>query len=161
MKTRARETGVDLERFRLKSFLEDLRASGELEVVAAPAELAEIAPALEGNAKAVLFERVAGEGASLAGNVMGSRARLARAFGANPDALLAEVLRRLRTAPQVVEVPREAAPAQEVVLEGEQADLHAIALVGVVERGDLGELAALGPGGRNRKDEVAFHHCPR
>jgi len=126
MKTGARETGVDLERYRLKSFLEGLRASGELEVVAAPAELADVAWALEGNAKAVLFERVGAEGARLAGNVMGSRARLARAFGATPDTLLAEVLRRLRTAPQIVEVPREAAPAQEVVLEGEQADLTAL-----------------------------------
>jgi len=126
MKTGGRETGVDLGRFRLKSFLEELRASGELEVVAAPADLAAVAPALEGNAKAVLFERVGGEGAPLAGNVMGSRARLARAFGVAPDKLLAEVLRRLRTAPRIVEIPREAAPAQAVVLEGGQADLTSL-----------------------------------
>ncbi len=78
MKTDARETGVDLERFRLATFLEELRRSGELDVVTGPAELADVAPALEGSAKAVLFERVGGEGAQLAGNVMGSRARLAR-----------------------------------------------------------------------------------
>jgi len=126
MKTGARETGVDLEQFRLKSFLEELRASGELEISAARADLAAVAPALEGNAKAVLFERVGGEGVPLAGNVMGSRARLARAFGAAPDKLLAEVLRRLRTAPRIVEVPREAAPVQQVVLEGGQVDLTSL-----------------------------------
>ncbi len=123
MKASARETGIDLERFRLRRFVEELRQTGELEVHAGTAELAEVALALEGNAKAVLFERVGKEGAQLAGNVMGGRARLARAFGATPDKLLAEVLRRLRTAPQVVEVPREAAPAQEVVLTGDKADL--------------------------------------
>ena len=123
MKASARETGIDLERFRLRRFVEELRQTGELEVHAGTAELTEVALALEGNAKAVLFERVGKEGAQLAGNVMGGRARLARAFGATPDKLLAEVLRRLRTAPQVVEVPREAAPAQEVVLTGDKADL--------------------------------------
>ncbi len=122
MKTDVRETGIDFERFRLRRFVEELRQVGELEARSAPAELAEVAVALEGNARAVLFERVGKEGAQLVGNVMGSRARLARAFGVAPDKLLPEVLRRLRTTPQVVEVPREAAPAQEVVLAGDKAD---------------------------------------
>ena len=126
MKAGARETGIDLDRFRLRRFVEELRQAGELEVHAGTAELAEVAPALEGNAKAVLFERVGKEGTPLVGNVMGSRARLARAFGTTPDRLLAEVLRRLRTTPQVVEVPREAAPAQEIVLTGDKADLTAL-----------------------------------
>jgi len=120
------ETGIDLERFRLRRFVEESRQAGDLEVRAASADLAEVAPALEGNAKAVLFERVGKEGAALAGNVMGSRVRLARAFGTAPDKLLAEVLRRLRTTPQVIEVPREAAPAQEIVLTGDKADLTAL-----------------------------------
>ena len=124
MKAGARETGIDLERFRLRRFVEELRQTGELEVKAGAAELAEVAPALEGNAKAVFFERVGKEGAQLVGNVMGSRSRLARAFGTAPDKLLAEVLRRLRATPQVVEVPREAAPAQEIVLD--KADLTAL-----------------------------------
>src|SRR2546422_745794 len=126
VKASARETGIDLERFRLRRFVEELRQTGELEVHAGTAELAEVAPALEGNAKAVLFERVGKEGAQLVGNVMGSRARLARAFGTAPDKLLAEVLRRLRATPQVIEVPREAAPAQEIVLTGDNADLTAL-----------------------------------
>src|SRR2546425_3576833 len=125
VKASARETGIDLQRFRLRRFVEELRQTGELEVRAGAADLAEVAPALEGNAKAVLFERVGKEGASLVGNVMGSRARLARAFGVPPDKLLAEVLRRLRVTAQVVEVPRETAPAQEVVLT-EKADLTAL-----------------------------------
>ncbi len=126
MKASARETGIDLERFRLRRFVEELRQSGELDVRAGAVDLAEVAEALEGNAKAVLFERVGREGAQLAGNVMGSRARLARAFGTAHDGLLPEVLRRLRTTQQIVEVPREAAPAQEVVLTGDKADLTSL-----------------------------------
>src|SRR5712691_8744012 len=105
----ARESGIDLERFRLRRFVDELRQAGELEVQSGPTELGDVAARLEGNAKAVLFERVGPEGAQLAGNVMGSRARLARAFGVAPDALLAEVLRRLRTAHEVVEVKAGAA----------------------------------------------------
>ena len=126
MKASARETGIDLDRFRLRRFVEELRQAGELEVRSASTDLAGVAEALEGNAKAVLFERAGKEGAQLAGNVMGGRSRLARAFGVAPDKLLAEVLRRLRLAPQVVEIPREAAPAQQVVLAGDQADLTAL-----------------------------------
>src|SRR5260370_38096812 len=82
VKAGARETGIDLERFRLRRFVEELRQTGELEVRAGAADLAAVAPALEGNAKAGLFGRPGKDGAPLVGNVMGSRARLARAFGA-------------------------------------------------------------------------------
>src|SRR4051812_45600767 len=114
---------VDCERYRLRRFVEALRQAGELEVVPGAADLADVAPALEGNEKAVLFERVGAEGAQLVGNVMGARARLARAFGVAPERLLPEVLRRVRLAPEIIEVPREQAPAQEVVLTGGDADL--------------------------------------
>jgi len=126
VKAGGHETGIDLERFRLRRFVEELRQAGELEVRSGSVELAAIAQQLEGNAKAVLFECAGKEGAQLAGNVMGGRARLAQAFGVAPDKLLAEVLRRLRASAQVVEVPREVAPAQQVVLTGDQADLTAL-----------------------------------
>ena len=122
----ARESGIDLERFRLRRFVEELRQSGELDVQSGPTELGDIAARLEGSAKAALFERVGKEGAQLVGNVMGSRSRLARAFGVAPDALLAEVLRRLRTSHEIVEVKTAAAPVQQVVLAGDQADLTAL-----------------------------------
>src|SRR3989475_2723342 len=126
VKAGARENGVDLGRIRMRRFVEELRRTGELDVRAGTAELAEVAAALEGNAKTVFLERVGREGAQLVGNVMGGRGRPARAFGTAPDKLLAEVLRRLRATPQVVEVPRESAPAQEIVLAGDKADLTAL-----------------------------------
>ncbi len=122
----ARDAETDLERFRLRRFVDALRQTGELDVQSGPTELGDVAAGLEGSAKAVLFERVGKEGAQLVGNVMGSRARLARAFGVAPDALLAEVLRRLRTAHEIVEVKAEAAPVQQVVFSGDKADLTAL-----------------------------------
>jgi UbiD family decarboxylase len=103
---------MDAERFRLRRFLESL-PSGEIEKIDAPVALADVARMLEGNARAVWFTRAGPEGAALAGNVAGSRARLAHAFGTTPQGLLAEVLARLRARYEVVEVP--SAPCQEVV----------------------------------------------
>jgi UbiD family decarboxylase len=103
---------MDLERFRLRRFLELLGAD-ELERIDAPVALADVAKALEGNAKAVWFTRAGAEGASLAGNVAGSRSRLATAFDTTPEKLLAETLARLGNSPETVEVPK--APCQEVI----------------------------------------------
>jgi UbiD family decarboxylase len=96
-----------MQELRLRTFLESLDAS-ELERVEERVDLADVAARLEGNARAVWFTQL-----GLAGNVTGSRSRLARAFGVSQDQLLHEVLRRVQTKGDVVEV-REA-PVQEVV----------------------------------------------
>jgi 3-polyprenyl-4-hydroxybenzoate decarboxylase len=75
---------MDLERFRLRRFLESLGPE-ELQKIETPVALADVAGVLEGNAKAVWFDRAGAEGASLAGNVAGSRSRLAKAFGTTPQ----------------------------------------------------------------------------
>jgi UbiD family decarboxylase len=113
---------MDLERFRLRSFLESLDSS-ELEKIDTPVALADVARILEGNPKAVWFTRAGPEGASLAGNVAGSRSRLARAFGTTPERLLPEALARLKGKPEIVEVGK--APCQDVVLT-DKADLTAL-----------------------------------
>lgn len=113
---------VDLDRFRLRTFLAGLPAS-ELEERDEPLDLVDVAAVLEGNRKAVLFRHVGPEGAELAGNVTGSRSRIARGFGVADADLLAEVSRRLRVAQPIVELDRAAAPVQEVVLTGADVDL--------------------------------------
>jgi 2,5-furandicarboxylate decarboxylase 1 len=112
---------LDGDRFRLRRFIEELPAD-ELETYAEALDLAAVAPALDNNAKAVLFRSVGREGASLVGNVTSSRSRFARAFGVAPADLAREIMRRLRIAPELIEVPRDAAPVQEVVLTGAAAD---------------------------------------
>jgi len=118
----AKREATDLERYRLRRFVAELPPD-EIETHDEPIDLAAIAEALEGNARAVHFRAVSRERHELIGNVTGSRARIARAFGVAPQALLQEVQRRLRNRPEVVELTRAEAPAQEIVLTGAEADL--------------------------------------
>ena len=72
---------IDTESFRLSAFIELLKREGELELVQTPTDLIDVAARLDGNSKAVLFEKAGPEQARLVGNVMGSRRRMALAFG--------------------------------------------------------------------------------
>src|SRR6266702_867842 len=87
---------ADLERYRLRRFVAEL-PSDEIEIRREPIDLAGVAEALEGNPRAVMFAAVG-----------------------------PELQQRLRNRPEVVEVSRAEAPAQEVVLTGEDADLTAL-----------------------------------
>jgi 2,5-furandicarboxylate decarboxylase 1 len=111
----------DLERFDLRRFIDALGAD-EVERIAAHTDLADIAALMEGNPKAVVIERPSGESVPLAGNVAGSRKRLATAFGTTADKLLAEVLTRLGRKGVVIQVGRDQAPVQQVVLTGDECD---------------------------------------
>src|SRR5262249_46478215 len=117
----AASNATDFDRFRLRRFVESL--GDELTTVSAATELAEVAAILEGNPKAVLFRAVGPERAELVGNVTGSRARIARAFGVEPARLVPEIMRRLRNPPEIVEVAGGEAPVQEVGLTRHHAAL--------------------------------------
>jgi 2,5-furandicarboxylate decarboxylase 1 len=123
---RPRSDKLDLERFSLRGFIEKLRDVGELDSRGSAVRLADVAGLLEGSAKAVLFGKVQGCEFPLAGNVMGSRERMALAFGVDARQLRSEVSRRLENDPEIVEVPRSAAPVQQVVLEGADVDLTSL-----------------------------------
>jgi 2,5-furandicarboxylate decarboxylase 1 len=117
----------DLEKFRLRSFLESLQklegGDGEIEVRKEPVRLADVAAILESSPKAVLFEKAGAAGHALVGNALGSRKRMAHAFGVSPRELLPEVLKRLRNKPAFVKVTRDQAPVQQVVMTGDDIDL--------------------------------------
>ena len=112
----------DLEQFDLRRFVAALGAD-ECETHDGETDLAAIAQHLEGNPRAVVFKAVTGASMPLCGNVAGSRARLAQAFGTTSDLVLQEVLARTRVKGQVVEVSRDVAPVQQIVLTGEDCDL--------------------------------------
>ncbi|MCC6888077.1 MAG: UbiD family decarboxylase [Hyphomicrobiales bacterium] len=112
----------DFDRFRLRRFVEQLPAE-ELDVHSETADLADVARALDANARAVLFAAVGPERQQLVGGVTGSRSRIAGAFAVTPAELLQEILRRLRNRGEVVEISGAEAPAQQVVLTGADADL--------------------------------------
>lgn len=114
---------IDLDRFRLRTFVEGLVGSGELDVHSDPVDLADVAKMFEGVPRALWLRQVGPERADLVGNVVAARGRLARAFGTTAEGLLPELLRRLRGRQEIVEVPRAEAPVQQVVLTGADADL--------------------------------------
>jgi 2,5-furandicarboxylate decarboxylase 1 len=118
----------DFDRFRLRTFLNSLRdlkdgGTDEIEIRKDPVKLADIAAILEANPKAVLFEKAGAEGYPLVGNALGSRKRMAHAFGVSPRELLPEVLKRLRNKPTFLDVPQGEAPVQQVVMTGDDIDL--------------------------------------
>src|SRR5215831_8734001 len=94
----------DLDRFRLRRFIEGLAGTDELERRDGPVDLADIAQILDGNPRAVHFLAAGPERQELVGNVVSSRNRIARAFGVAPERLAAEIARRLANKPQIVEV---------------------------------------------------------
>ena len=121
-----RISNLDFERFRLRRFLEALAAAGEVEIVEQQVELADIAATLSGNPKAVWFKKAGPEGAELVGNVDADRGRLARAFGVAPEKLVHELVRRIDSKGEIVEVPSKAAPVQQVVVTGDDVDVTAL-----------------------------------
>src|ERR1700726_5158800 len=121
--SRTAAAAVDFDRFRLRRFVEELAATGELETRSGATRLADIARTLEANPKAVLFETVGRDGYPLVGNALGSRQRFAQAFGVSPPKLLPEILARLRGKAEFVEVGRDQAPVQEIVQTGAEVDL--------------------------------------
>jgi 2,5-furandicarboxylate decarboxylase 1 len=122
----AQDAPHDLDRFRLRRFIESLAGTDELERREAPVELADIAKVVDGNPRAVHFLAAGPERQELVANVMSSRSRIARAFGVAPECLAAEIRRRLAGTPRIVEVGRTEAPVQQVVLAGAAADLTAL-----------------------------------
>ncbi|HTH75269.1 MAG TPA: UbiD family decarboxylase [Trinickia sp.] len=115
----------DLERFRLRRFLESLDDT-ELERHERSVDLADVAQMMEGNPRAVWFARPSDSAFSLAGSVAASRSRLAKAFDTTPQRLLDTVRERLRMKGKLVEVSREQAPVQQVVLTGDACDFTAL-----------------------------------
>src|SRR6202453_2521602 len=115
--------GVDMERFRLRSYIESLAGTDDPQIHDEPIDLVDVAAVIDGNPKAVLFRKMGPEAAEMAASVTASRERLARAFGVPQSELRAEVSRRLRNEPVLVDVSREDAPVQQVVLTGDDADL--------------------------------------
>jgi len=121
-KTPRRLLRNDLDRFRLRTYLEEL-GDDELQIIDTPTKLSDVAKLLHGNRRAVWFKKPGDSELTLVGNVAASRSRLAKAFGVAPDKLLQEIQRRLKLEPELIELEQKEAPVQEVVLTGKDADL--------------------------------------
>jgi UbiD family decarboxylase len=114
---------VDLDKFRLRSFVEKLIAIGEMEVHEEAVSLADLSAAIESSSKAKYFKNVGAERYEMVAAVAGSRARLAAAFGTDERNLIHEYLRRMNDPQPVLEVASAEAPVHQVVIEGDAIDL--------------------------------------
>ena len=112
----------DLDKFRLRVFAEQLLEAGEVEVIEDPIDLIDVAKVLDGHPKAVLFQKVGPEQADLFGNVMGSKTRLAAAFGVQPAQLANKIIQRMTNPKPTIEISSENAPVHDTILTGNSAD---------------------------------------
>ncbi|MGE3248027.1 MAG: UbiD family decarboxylase, partial [Beijerinckiaceae bacterium] len=118
----AARAGLDLDRFRLRNFVENL-GPDQLDIREEPVALSDMAAVMQGNGKAVLFRKAGPDGQEVVGNVIGSRERAALAFGVEPGKIAEEMQRRLRLKPELVQLTRDEAPVQQVVLTGDDIDV--------------------------------------
>ncbi len=114
---------VDVEKFRLRRFVEHLVALGEVEIHDEPVALGALAALIEDSPKASLFRKVGAQQFEMAAGISSSRSRLAAAFGVAEAQLLPEYLRRLSRPQPVVEIPSSDAPVHQIVLTGDKIDL--------------------------------------
>ena len=114
---------VDLDKFRLRSFVEKLIAIGEMEVHEEAVSLAELSAVIESSPKAKYFKRVGVEQYEMVAAVSGSRRRLAAAFGTDERNVIHEYMRLMNDPQPVVEVASADAPVHQVVLKGDDIDL--------------------------------------
>ena len=114
---------VDLDKFRLRSFVEKLIAIGEMEVHEQAVSLADLSAVIESSSKAKCFKRVGVEQYEMVAAVSGSRRRLAAAFGTDERNVIHEYMRRMSDPQPVVEVPSSGAPVHQVVVKGDAIDL--------------------------------------
>ena len=117
---------IDLDKFRLRSFVNRLNEIGELEIHDEPVALADLSWVIESNPKAKLFKNAGPERFEIAAATAGSRKRLAAAFGVELKDVIAEYARRLETPQPVVEIPSAQAPVHQVVKQGDAIDLTAL-----------------------------------
>jgi 2,5-furandicarboxylate decarboxylase 1 len=115
---------IDLEKFRLRRFVEHLIDLGEVDVHNQPVALSEVSAIIEASPKASLFKDVGPEHFEIVGAVGGSRRRHAVAFGLDDERPLAQEFARRMSNPQtVIEIPHGEAPVQQVVATGGDIDL--------------------------------------
>ena len=124
--TKLETPDLDTEKFRLRNFVDTLVQSGEAEIHDAPIALLGLAARLDGNPKAVLFRNAGAAGAEVVGNVLGSRERVARAFGVAPQDLAAEIATRLNAPQPVVKISSDQAPVHQVVRTSDDADFTSL-----------------------------------
>src|SRR5581483_927194 len=114
---------IDLEKYRLRRFVDRLADMGEVEVHDEPVPLTAVASIIERTEKAVLFRKAGPEQAELVAKTAASRSRLIAAFETTEDKIYDEYFKRLANPQPVVEIPSDEAPVHAIKITGKDVDL--------------------------------------
>jgi 2,5-furandicarboxylate decarboxylase 1 len=119
-----RSTDIDLDKYRLRSFVQRMIEMGEVEVREEHVPLTKVSEIVEAvKGKAVLFKKAGPEKVELVAKIIGGRKRVAAAFGVPEDKVHEEMLKRIATPQKTVEIPSSEAPVHEIVITGDDIDL--------------------------------------
>ena len=114
---------IDLEKFRLRRFVDRLIELGEVEVHEEPVPMIGLSTIIEATPRATLFKNAGPEHFELVAAVSGSRRRVAAAFGSDERGVVHEYMRRMASPQPVVEISSAEAPVHQVIRTGEEIDL--------------------------------------
>ena len=114
---------IDTEKFRLRNFVEHLRAIGELEQIDDAVALSALSLRIEATPTAKYFTNVGAQKYEMVSGMAAGRKRLAAAFGVSERQVAHEYMRRLATPQPIVEVASSDAPVHQVVVTGDDVDL--------------------------------------
>src|SRR5215467_3422412 len=95
----------DLEKFRLRRFVDRLVELDEVEIHNEPVPLTGLSAIIERTEKALLFKKAGAEQVEIVAKTAGNRRRLAAAFETSEDLLYDAYFKRLANPQSVVEVP--------------------------------------------------------
>jgi len=114
---------IDLEKYRLRTFVDRLTDMGEVEVHDEAVPLTGLGAIIERTEKAVLFKSAGPEKAEMVAKTAASRKRLIAAFETTEEKLYDEYFKRLANPKPVVEIPSGDAPVHAVQITGKDVDL--------------------------------------
>ncbi len=114
---------IDLEKFRLRTFVDRLIDMGEVEIHDEPVPLTGVGAIIERTEKAVLFKSTGPEKAEMVAKTAASRKRLIAAFETTEEKIYDEYFKRLANPKPVVEIPSGDAPVHAVKITGKDVDL--------------------------------------
>jgi UbiD family decarboxylase len=114
---------IDLDKYRLRRFVERLIDLGEVEIHDEPVPLTGLSAVIEATDKALLFRNAGPERLEIVAKTGGNRRRLAAAFDTTEAKLYDEYFKRLNSPQPLVEVPSDEAPVHAIKITGKDVDL--------------------------------------
>jgi 2,5-furandicarboxylate decarboxylase 1 len=124
MTTSAQATSrINMDKYRLRRFVERLIDLGEVEIHDEPVPLTSLGAIIERTEKAVLFRNAGPEQAEIVAKTAASRKRLIAAFETTEEKIYDEYFKRLADPKPVVEIPSGDAPVHAVQITGKDVDL--------------------------------------